>query len=91
MDRHVEVPVEQFLQQMQADFEEAMRQVAQAVNQAPDGHWINASEIPVREVMAEFRRKAYQTALQMRIDAAEGTFSPGASRDGQADAEQGAR
>jgi len=77
MDRQVCLSVEQFIQQMRGPFEQAMRQVADAVTQAPDGLWINGSEVQVRDVMAEFRRKAYQTALQMRVDAAEGAFSTG--------------
>jgi hypothetical protein len=91
MDRQVCLSVEQFIQQMRGPFEEAMRQVADAVNRAPDGRWINGSEVQVRDVMAEFRRKTYQTALQMRVDAAEGAFSPGGPPVAQEDAEQGAR
>lgn len=57
-------------------FERAMRQVAQAVNAAPDGQWIEDSEDEVCRVMAEFREQTYQTAVQMRTDAAEASFSP---------------
>ena len=91
MDRQqqVQLPVEQFIQRMQVEFEQAMRQVAEAVNQAPDGQWINGSEVQVLEVMTEFRRKTFETALQMRIDEAEGTFSPGGRANPQEEAEQG--
>jgi hypothetical protein len=82
MDRQpVQLPVEQFLERMRGEFEQAMREVADAVNRAPDGQWINGSEVQVLETMTEFRRKAYQTALQMRVDQAEGSFSPGGSDD----------
>ena len=91
MDRQIQVPVEAYLQQMRGEFEQAMRQVVEVVNKAPDGHWINASEVKVRDVMAEFRLKAFQTALQMRVDAAEGAFSPGGPGDKAEEAEQGVR
>ena len=77
MDRQIQIPVEQYIQQMQGEFAEAMRRVAEAVNKAPDGQWINGSEVQVLEVMSEFRRKAFEKALQMRVDEAEGAFSPG--------------
>jgi hypothetical protein len=91
MDRQVQLPVEQFIEQMRGEFEQAMRQVAGAVNQAPDGQWINGSEVQVLEVMSEFRRKAFETALQMRVEEAEGAFSPGGRVKAQEEAEQGKR
>jgi hypothetical protein len=33
--------------------------------------------------MAEFRQKAFQTAVQMRIDSTESSFSPSKGRIGQ--------
>ena len=63
MDRQVQLSVEQFIERMHGDFEQAMRQVAEAVNQARDGQWINGSEVQVLEVMSEFRRKAFETAM----------------------------
>lgn len=50
--------------------------VADAVNQAPDGHIITASEERVRDLFGELRQQAYEKALQMRIDAAQAAFSP---------------
>lgn len=77
MDRQqVQVSAQQYIERMQGDFERTMYEIADAVNRAPDGQWINGSEVQVLETMTEFRRKAYETALQMRVDAAEGTFSP---------------
>jgi hypothetical protein len=89
MDRQFCLPVDQYIQRMRGEFEQAMREVANAVNQAPDGRWINGSEVQVLEVMTEFRRKAFETALQMRVDAGEGDFSPGGSSDRQAETGQG--
>jgi hypothetical protein len=54
-----------------------LREVMQAVNQAPDGAWINASETKVRDRIGEYRTRVFEKALQMRADAVEGAFSPG--------------
>lgn len=64
------------LQTMRGQFEQLCRGVADAVNQAPTGHVLNHSEEPVRDLLAEFRQAVYQTAVQLRIDAAEAAFSP---------------
>jgi hypothetical protein len=61
--------------------EEVCRGIADAVNQAPTGHVINASEEKVRDLCARFRQTAFQTALQLRIDAAEAAFSPSGPPD----------
>jgi hypothetical protein len=81
MDRQVQFSAQAFIEQMRGEFEQTMQRVADAVNQAPDGQWINASEVPVLEAMTELRRKTYEKALQMRVNAAEGAFSPGGSGD----------
>ena len=73
----IQVLPDEFVRRMRASMEQTLRRVMEAVNQAPDGSWINASEMPVREVFAALRREAYETALQMRLDVAEGAFSPG--------------
>ena len=58
-------------------FETLCDQVAAAVNQAPTGQVLNHSEEPVRDLLADFRQAVYQTAVQLRLDAAEAAFSPG--------------
>jgi hypothetical protein len=80
---------EAYLQQMRERMEQALRRVAQAVNDAPDGAWINASEWPVFEEFNDLRRDAYERALQMRADAAASAFSPDRPGDGPGQAEQG--
>ena len=83
---------EAFIASMRGELEQAMREVAKAVNAAPDGQWIEGSEYQVRDAMATLRERVFQKALQMRIDAAEAAFSPSAQRgDGQASGGQGAR
>ena len=67
---------EALLESLRGRFEELCRCVADAVNQAPAGQVINASEEKVRDLFADFRQQAYQTALQLRIDAAEAAFPP---------------
>jgi hypothetical protein len=76
MDPQPQLSPEALLQSLRGPFEELCRSVADAVNQAPAGQVINASEEQVRDLFAAFRRQAYQTALQLRIDAAEAAFPP---------------
>ena len=76
MDPQSQLSPEALLQSLRSRFEELCHDVADAVNQAPPGQVINASEEKVRDLFADFRRQAYQTALQLRIDAAEAAFPP---------------
>jgi hypothetical protein len=79
------------LEQLRGRFEQLCQDVAAAVNAAPAGQVINASEEKVRDLLADFRRATYQAAVQLRTDAAQAAFPPSAARaDGQAPAEQGA-
>jgi len=80
----VQVSAESFVSAMRQETEQMLRQVMAAVNRAPDGAWINASETPVRDLMGDYRRRVFERALQMRTDAAEGAFSPGGRSDGPA-------
>ena len=77
MDRLPHMSSEALTSRMRKEFEQLMDQVARAVNQAPEGQVINASEEQVRDLLGEFRRSVFQTALQMRVDAAQAAFSPG--------------
>ena len=56
--------------------ERALRQVAEAVNNAETGNVINGSEIQVRDVMRRFSNTAFEKAVQMRIDSTESSFFP---------------
>jgi hypothetical protein len=73
----VEVEVGSFVEAMRQETDRMLREVMQAVNQAPDGAWINGSENKVRDLMGEYRTRAFEKAVQMRSDAVEGAFSPG--------------
>jgi hypothetical protein len=90
MDRLLTMDAEAFATRMQGEFQRIMKQVAEAVNAAPTGNVISGSEMQVRDLMAEFRRKAFETAVQMRIDSTESSFSPSGRRGGQAEGQQGA-
>jgi hypothetical protein len=90
MDPLPAVSADTLLESLRGRFEELCRGVADAINQAPTGQVINASEEKVRDLFADFRREAYQTALQLKIDAAEAAFSPSEGPRRPSSAEQGA-
>ena len=87
MDRLLTMDKEQYIAEMQAEVRRVLGQVADAVNDAPTGNVINGSEIAVRDAMAELRERAFEKALQMRIDSTELSFPPSEGRDGQKQAE----
>jgi hypothetical protein len=79
------VPAEQFAESMKQEMEKYLKEVMDAVNQAPDGQWIAGSEERVRDLSAEMRRRVFEQAVQQRVDAAEAAFPPSApSGDGKA-------
>jgi hypothetical protein len=89
MDRLPKFAAEQLAERMRGHFEQMMLQVARAVNDAPVGRVIVDSEEQVRDLLEEFRTSTYQTAIQMRVDAAEAAFSPGGRIDQKTKREQG--
>lgn len=91
MDHQPQVSAEALIEQLREEFEQLCRGVADAVNQAPPGQVINASEETVRDLLAGFRQTTYQTAVQLRLQAREAASPPSdAPRDRQTVAEQGA-
>jgi hypothetical protein len=80
-----------YVEQMQAECRRIMGKIADAVNAAPTGNVISGSEMEVRDLMEELRKKAFQRSVQMRIDAHEAAFSPSQGRGGQAAGEQGSQ
>ena len=90
MERLAKIEKEELVRRMRAEFERTMQEVTEAVNAAPDGHLIDGSEERARDALGEFRRRAYETALQMRVEATETSvaFPPsgsGPSRGGGSD------
>ena len=67
---------DEFIKAMREKLEQMLGQVADAVNDAPPGRVIRGSEEQVRDLFADFRRQAFEMALQMRVDAAEAAFPP---------------
>jgi hypothetical protein len=78
MDGLAKMDREELVRRMREDFEKTMRQVADAVNDAPDGHLIDGSEERVRDLLNDFRQRSFQAAAQMRVEATETStdFSP---------------
>lgn len=67
---------EEYLAVMRKKMEAMLLQVADAINNAPDGYIIAGSEEKVRDLFAEMRQQAFEMGLQMRVDTAEAAFSP---------------
>jgi hypothetical protein len=61
-------------------FEQSLDRAMDAVEQAPDGAWISASEWQVRELFQKLTAQAFERIVQAKLDAAEqrhgGDFSP---------------
>lgn len=55
--------------ELRQEFERTMDAAIQAVEDAPDGRWIAASEWQVREAFLGLMGGCYQRILQARIDA----------------------
>jgi hypothetical protein len=83
MERLLTMDKQGYLAAMQAEIRRIMEQVADAVNAAPTGNVISGSEMQVRDLMAELRCKAFEMAVQMRIDSTESSFSPSQGRIGK--------
>jgi hypothetical protein len=79
---------EAFIAAMRQRMEEALGQVADAVNDAEAGHIISGSEEKVRDVFAKLRQEAYEQAVQLRVDAAEAAFPPSEGRADRQDQEE---
>ena len=83
MDGSRKVFAPHFAESMKLEAEQLLKDVMEAVNQAPDGNWIEGSEEQVRGRFAKFRTQVFERALQARIDAAEAAFSPSAIDTGR--------
>jgi hypothetical protein len=91
MDRLLTMDKDAFLAEMADDVRRILSRVADAVNDAPSGQVINGSEMAVLAAMTELRERAFEKAVQMRVDSTESAFSPAGRRVavGRGDAEQG--
>ena len=71
---------DEFIKQMREKMEAMLGRVADAINEAPPGQIISGSEEQVRDLFADLRQQAYETGLQMRLNAAEAAFPPSEGR-----------
>jgi hypothetical protein len=85
MDGLAKIDRDELIRRMREDFEKTMREVADAVNAAPDGHLIEGSEERCRDVLVEFQRRSFEAAAQMRVEATEASaaFPPGTAGIGE--------
>ncbi len=72
---------EAYENQMRAEIERVLQEVADAVDNAPQGRVIRDSEEKARDALDRFRRVAYEKAIQMKVNAAEAAFPPSEQRD----------
>ena len=83
MDESPKISPEALRRFLHGKVDEMAVKLTDAVNGARPGHLINDSEELIRAVMDEFRRGAFEAAIQEKIDAAEAAFSPsGGLHDG---------
>lgn len=62
---------------LKEQFDLSLDKALDAVEQAPDGRWIAASEWQVREIFQKLMAESYQQMLQAKMDAApQAAFSP---------------
>ena len=76
MDDVPQVKSELLMAAVREQVEEAVRKIMEAVNAAPVGELIAASEEAVRDITGQLRQQLFEAALQKRIDAAEAAFPP---------------
>jgi hypothetical protein len=78
---------EKLMEELLAEAERTVHEVADAVDDAPAGRVIRDSEEKARDSLDRFRRVVYERVVQAKVDAAEAAFPPSAQRgDGQEEA-----
>ena len=61
---------------VRVELERVLAEVADAVDDAPQGRLIRDSEHQVRDSMDGFRAFVYETAMQLKMDGGESAFPP---------------
>jgi len=64
------------LEELIAEAERTVHEVADAVDEAPAGRIIRDSEEKARDALDRFRQIVYERVLQAKVDAAEAAFPP---------------
>ena len=80
---------QEYVWRMQAECRRIMERIADEVNAAPTGNVINGSEMQVRDLMGQLQCKAFELAVQMRIDSTESSFSPSQGSVGKGQGKKG--
>jgi hypothetical protein len=75
------VAPEKLFESMEEEIQQYLQSVMKAVNDAPDGNWLGGSEEQVRDLSADLRRRVFERAVQLKLDAAEAAFPPSAEPD----------
>jgi hypothetical protein len=70
-----------YREQMRAEVDRVLKEVADAVDSAPRGRVIRDSEEKARDALDRFRKMAYEQAIQMKVNAAEAAFPPSEQPD----------
>ena len=81
MDALPKLDREAYREQMRAEVDRVLKEVADAIDEAPRGRVIRDSEERARDALDRFRSIAYEKAMQLKIDAAEAAFPPSAQHD----------
>lgn len=76
MEPMPELDRDAYIAALRAKMEAVLGQVADAIDNAPDGHVIAGSERPVFDLFAALKQEAFEAGIQMRTDAAEAAFFP---------------
>ncbi len=76
MSQSAQVSPAKLVEAMRQQTEQKLLEIIVAVNSASDGPWINGSEMQVRDLMGEYRQRAFDKALKIKGKAVEATFSP---------------
>jgi hypothetical protein len=81
MSQSPKVSPEAFAEAMREEVDQYLKQMMEAVNNAPDGDWIGGSEEQFRDIAGKMRQRCFEQAVQRRVDAAEAAFPPSAQPD----------
>ncbi len=85
-DRLPKLDRAKLFEELIAEAERTVHEVADAVDDAPSGRVIRDSEERARDALDRFRQVVYERTLQAKVDAAEAAFPPSAELgDGQAE------
>jgi len=79
-DRVAKLDRAKLREELLAEFDRVVVEVADAIDDAPYGRIIRDSEEKARDTLDRFRQIVYERALQGKVDAAEAAFSPSAER-----------